>query len=123
MNLRLITTSLFTIICCLTTYGQLLQDKEKFTKQDTLRGSITPERAWWDLTYYHLDIAVDPDEKFISGKNTIQYKVLETANTIQIDLQPPMQIKKEFTRRVRVADSALLSSSAQVVFTSNEGAS
>ena len=28
---------------------------QNFTRQDTLRGSITPQRAWWDLTYYHLD--------------------------------------------------------------------
>ena len=34
-----------------------------FTKQDTLRGSITPERAWWDLNFYHLNISVDPDKK------------------------------------------------------------
>jgi hypothetical protein len=32
----------------------------QYTRQDTLRGSITPERAWWDLTYYHLDIEVNP---------------------------------------------------------------
>ncbi|RNC86948.1 MAG: M1 family peptidase [Winogradskyella sp.] len=76
-------------------FGQdLLSHKTDFTKQDTLRGSITPERAWWDLTYYHLDIEVKPDEKFISGKNTIQYKVLEPHNVMQIDLQEPMQIIK-----------------------------
>lgn len=65
-----------------------------FTYQDTLRGSITPERAWWNLTYYHLDIKVDPDNRFIEGANTVQYKVLESATTMQIDLQPPMQITK-----------------------------
>ena len=31
----------------------LLQNKTLFTKQDTLRGSITEERAWWDLNHYH----------------------------------------------------------------------
>lgn len=72
----------------------LLSDKSHFTKQDTLRGSITPERAWWDLTYYHLDIKVDLDNKFISGKNTIQYKVLNSQNTMQVDLQSPMKITK-----------------------------
>ncbi|MEH6514319.1 MAG: M1 family peptidase, partial [Maribacter arcticus] len=40
---------------------------QTFTEQDTLRGSITPERSWWDLNYYHLDIDVNPDDKFISG--------------------------------------------------------
>lgn len=72
----------------------LLSKKTNFTKQDTLRGSITPEREWWDLTYYHLDIKVEPDAKFISGKNTIQYKVLNGRNTMQIDLQSPLKLLK-----------------------------
>ncbi|WP_442809389.1 M1 family metallopeptidase [Tamlana sp. 2201CG12-4] len=72
----------------------LLSEKNNFTKQDTLRGSITPEREWWDLTYYHLDIKVNPDEKFISGKNTIHYKVLKQDSVMQIDLQPPLQMTK-----------------------------
>ena len=72
----------------------LLQEKSNFTRQDTLRGTITPEREWWDLTYYHLDIKVNPDEKFISGKNTIQYKVLSANQTMQIDLQAPMKLTK-----------------------------
>ncbi|WP_179345689.1 M1 family metallopeptidase [Winogradskyella ursingii] len=76
----------------LTIHAQLLQDKTDFTRQDTLRGSITPEREWWDLTYYHLDVEVKPDEKFISGKNTIQYKVLKPHQLMQIDLQEPMQM-------------------------------
>ena len=65
-----------------------------FTEQDTLRGSITPERAWWDLNYYHLDIEVNPDDKFISGSNTIRYKVLVPHQVLQIDLQPPLSIEK-----------------------------
>ncbi|WJJ97852.1 M1 family metallopeptidase [Algibacter luteus] len=72
----------------------LLSEKTEFTRQDTLRGSITPEREWWDLTYYHLDIKVDPENKFISGKNTIQYKVLDQDSVMQIDLQPPMELLK-----------------------------
>ena len=72
----------------------LLSEKNNFTRQDTLRGSITPERSWWDLTYYHLDIKVDIDNKFISGKNTIQYKVLDNQNVMQVDLQSPMKITK-----------------------------
>lgn len=72
----------------------LLQEKNTFTHQDTLRGSITPEREWWDLTYYHLDISVNPDTKFISGKNTIKYTVLKPYATMQIDLQEPLYITK-----------------------------
>jgi len=67
---------------------------QEFTKADRLRGSITAERAWWNLTHYDLSVEVLPDEKFIKGKNTISYTVLETAKTMQIDLQPPMKIDK-----------------------------
>ena len=70
----------------------LLEDKLLPTRQDSLRGSITPEREWWDLTYYHLDIKVEPDKKYISGSNTVGYKVLKSYKTMQIDLQEPMQI-------------------------------
>ena len=67
---------------------------QTFTEQDTLRGSITGERAWWDLNYYHLDIEVKPDEKYISGSNTIRYKVLNEEQVLQVDLQPPLKIEK-----------------------------
>ncbi len=72
----------------------IFDQQQQFTRQDSLRGSVTPERAWWDLTYYHLDISVDPDNKTIEGKNTIHYRVLEDQNVLQVDLQPPLEIKK-----------------------------
>jgi len=68
--------------------------KTEFTHQDTLRGSITPERAWWDLTYYHLSVKVDPSDSSFTGSNLIQYKVIEPGQLMQIDLQPPMEITK-----------------------------
>ncbi len=67
---------------------------EKFTRQDSLRGSITPERAWWDVKHYHLDIKVNPADSTISGSNTIRYTVLKSYNRMQIDLQKPMEIEK-----------------------------
>jgi aminopeptidase N len=63
-----------------------------FTHQDTLRGSITPERSWWDLTYYHLDIVVNPDDSTIFGTNTVNYRVLTSGRVMQIDLQPPLRL-------------------------------
>lgn len=65
-----------------------------FTHQDTLRGTITPERVWWDLTYYHLDISASPADSSIAGSNTVQYKVLKPYQTMQIDLQPPLAISR-----------------------------
>ncbi|MDO6391826.1 M1 family metallopeptidase [Pontibacter sp. BT731] len=79
-------------LCSLETQAQ--QQAPSFTRQDTLRGTITPERAWWDLTYYHLDISVNPADSSIHGKNTIRYKVVEPYQIMQIDLQPPMRMQR-----------------------------
>ena len=65
-----------------------------FDRQDTLRGAVTPERAWWDLTYYHLQIRVNPADSSIQGLNTVQYRVLEPRQKLQLDLQPPLRIEK-----------------------------
>lgn len=65
-----------------------------FNRQDTLRGSITPERKWWDLIYYHLDIAVNPADSTIKGSNSVFYKVIEPSYLMQIDLQEPMKITR-----------------------------
>ena len=68
----------------------ILSDKNDFNRQDTLRGSITKERIWWDLTYYHLDITVDPEKRTIYGSNEISYDVIEPYYEMQIDLQQPL---------------------------------
>lgn len=65
---------------------------QTFTREDTLRGTITPERRWWDLQYYHLAVKPDVTTQTLTGKTTIQYKVLQPYQTMQIDLQPPLQI-------------------------------
>ncbi|MBK6266022.1 M1 family metallopeptidase [Marivirga sp. S37H4] len=70
------------------------QDKESFTRADSLKGGLTAERTWWDLTYYHLEVAVDIDNKSLSGKNEIHYTVLDKNNIMQLDLQQPMKIDK-----------------------------
>jgi len=90
MNKKII----FLLVLVIATCSVLPAQKTTFTRQDTLRGSITPERAWWDLTYYHLDIKVDPESRTIRGTNTIQYKVLEKGKIMQIDLQHPMNLIK-----------------------------
>lgn len=67
---------------------------QEFTRQDSLRGSITPQRAWWNLTYYHLNVEVLPEEKAIKGSNIIRYKVIVGSDELQVDLQAPLKITK-----------------------------
>ena len=66
---------------------------QNFERKDSLRGSITKERAWWDLLHYDIDVTFDFENKFISGKNTIRYRVISSSSELQIDLQSPMKIK------------------------------
>lgn len=80
--------SLFCLM--LLTFVSYAQTK-RYTLEDTLRGSITPQRVWWDLTYYHLKVEVFPEEKNIKGENEIHFKALQDGRVMQIDLQTPLE--------------------------------
>jgi aminopeptidase N len=84
-----------------------------FTHADTLRGSITPQRIWWDVMKYDITIKPDFISKTTEGKNTITYKVISDkyASVMQIDLQEPLQI-----------DSILLNSSIPSKFSKDGNA-
>ncbi|HKR99033.1 MAG TPA: M1 family peptidase, partial [Candidatus Dormibacteraeota bacterium] len=61
-----------------------------YTHADTLRGSVTPERAWWDVTFYDLHVRLDPSDSTVRGWNGITYRVTGPARAMQIDLQTPL---------------------------------
>jgi aminopeptidase N len=63
-----------------------------YTRADTLRGSNTPERAWWDVTFYDLDVRVRPEDRAIDGSVGIVYRVVDTPRDMQIDLQQPLVV-------------------------------
>ena len=65
---------------------------QSFSKRDSIFGSITPERAWWDLKHYDLHVTVTPHKRSISGTNNITYTVLEPSQVLQLDLQRPMKL-------------------------------
>ncbi|MDT0632788.1 M1 family metallopeptidase [Rubrivirga sp. S365] len=62
------------------------------TRADTLRGSVTPERAWWDVTHYDLDVRLDPEARALQGSVGITYRVVGPAREMQIDLQEPLVV-------------------------------
>jgi aminopeptidase N len=64
------------------------------TRFEMLRGAYGPYRANNDLLYYHLDIRVDPAQKFLSGKNTIRFRMLRDDTRIQLDLADTLNIDK-----------------------------
>ncbi|NJY63993.1 M1 family metallopeptidase [Salinimicrobium sp. CDJ15-81-2] len=86
--------------------AQVLSNKVTFTEADTLRGSLRPERSY-DVQKYHLNVRVEPDERFISGYNTISFKAEEDLPVMQVDLFQNMKVdsilykgeKMKFNRR------------------------
>jgi aminopeptidase N len=84
MNKNIFLTILFSIFLSYA-FGQ-------YTHEDSLKGSITPERAWWDLKYYDLEVDVDIENQYFRGKNTILFQAIEDGQVMQIDLQSPMRI-------------------------------
>jgi hypothetical protein len=56
------------------------------TRAEILRGEYSRYRANNDLVYYDLDVRVDPEKKFISGKNTVRFRMLRDDTRIQLDL-------------------------------------
>jgi aminopeptidase N len=69
------------------------QRAANWTRADSLRGSLTaPERTWWDVTYYDLNLRVSPSDSTIRGSNTIAYRVVGPTREMQIDLHGPLVI-------------------------------
>ncbi len=70
----------------------------QYTHQDTLRGTLGPERTWWNVLKYDISVTPDYNSKTITGNSIIQYKVVEETHSdyIQIDLQSPLKVDNIF---------------------------
>lgn len=64
------------------------------SRASVLRGEYGVFRANNDLLSYHLDVRVDPANKFISGKNTIRFRMLKDDRRIQLDLTDVLKVDK-----------------------------
>ncbi|HRE51702.1 MAG TPA: M1 family metallopeptidase [Flavitalea sp.] len=91
MRVIILITACFSL-CNASCKAQLPQGKKPFSRQDTLRGSITPERAWWDVIKYDISLTPDLARKTIKGTNILSFKALKSGKRMQIDLQVPMKI-------------------------------
>src|SRR5689334_11071881 len=68
------------------------QERTVFTRADSVRGTNSPLRSWWDVTFYDLHVSISPSDSTIRGWNGITYRVVRPGKEMQIDLQPPMMI-------------------------------
>jgi aminopeptidase N len=63
-------------------------------RADILRGEYGRYRANNDLLFYHLDVRVYPEQKRISGSNTIRFRMLKDDTRIQLDLYANMAVDR-----------------------------
>ncbi|MFB5944309.1 M1 family metallopeptidase [Albibacterium profundi] len=82
------------LLSSLPSAAQLLVHKEKFTRADSLRGSLTPLRTAYDIQYYHLDVTVDIEKRFISGSNLFRFRATEDFDRLQFDLFDNLEVEK-----------------------------
>lgn len=74
--------------------AQLMAAKETFSRADSLRGELTPLRSCYDITYYHLNIKLDIDKRYISGSNEFKFTATNDFRRLQIDLFSNLKVEK-----------------------------
>ncbi len=55
-------------------------------------GKLVFERTCFDVVHYDIQVKLSPNEKFISGSNRIEFKMLENASKIQLDYTKNMNL-------------------------------
>lgn len=91
MTIKKALTTLLLTLLAIPSFGQ---DSFKPARQDSLKGSVTKHRVWWDVQYYDISLDIDFVNRKIVGKNTIDFKVVQRPHSqfMQIDLQEPLEI-------------------------------
>ncbi|MEM0997580.1 MAG: M1 family metallopeptidase [Bacteroidota bacterium] len=59
---------------------------QPFTRADSLRGALRPERTCYDVYFYDLEVKVDPEKQRISGRTDIHFTAMQNFTEIQVDL-------------------------------------
>lgn len=80
------------LLACVPLMAQPLKRVDAYTRADTLRGSIGPYRAWWDVVHYAITVRPDHGSKTIQGSNTILIRAVHDGQRMQIDLQQPLVV-------------------------------
>lgn len=72
----------------------LVHANDLYTRGDSLRGMLTPLRTCYDINYYHLDVKVDPDKRFLSGSNLFRFTATQSFDRLQFDLFDNLRVEK-----------------------------
>ncbi|MGL5233472.1 MAG: M1 family metallopeptidase [Empedobacter falsenii] len=90
----------------ITTNAQVLNNKQEFTRQDSLRGTNNEFRNWWDVKKYKVSVEPDYQSKSIKGKTTITFDKTapQQSDLLQIDLQDPMMVSAVKLNGKKISD-------------------
>lgn len=90
----------------ITTNAQVLNNKQEFTRQDSLRGTNNEFRNWWDVKKYKVSVEPDYQSKSIKGKTTITFDKIapQQSDLLQIDLQDPMMVSAVKLNGKKISD-------------------
>lgn len=84
---------LFLLFISFPIQAQILgENQTTYTRADTLRGSLRPERTSFDVQKYELTLKVIPEKKYLIGVNEITFDVTHKLPVMQIDLFENMQV-------------------------------
>lgn len=70
----------------------VVSGNSQFTRADSLRGTLTPERSCYDVKYYDLNLRFDTEKQWIGGYNEIVFDGVHDAPEMQVDLFENMVI-------------------------------
>jgi len=91
---KLIVIAIAVVLPLLIVSSHVFAQSQAITRQEMLRGTVTPEREWWDVLHYDLKVQFLPETRMLKGSNEITLKTVKAGNKMQIDLQPPLAITK-----------------------------
>ncbi|MCB9183794.1 MAG: M1 family metallopeptidase [Flavobacteriales bacterium] len=96
--------------------GQLGESRLGFTHADSLRGSIGPYRAWWNVVAYDVRVRPDFETRSIIGATQIAFDALTAGQRMQIDLQQPLVVDSVLSDVATFKDGAIAVSYAAIPF-------
>src|SRR5690242_18667360 len=86
----------------------MMAQHKTFTYADTLRGSIGPERAWWDASVYDVRVRPDFKSRSIQGETIIGFMAVDKGQRMQIDLQQPLIVDSVVADVTRYRDHMMM---------------
>ena len=69
-------------------------DWGQFTRADSLRGTLSPQRSCFDVHHYDLRLRIDVENRHISGSNAVHFRVVEPFVNFQLDLFDNLRVEK-----------------------------